>query len=119
MKNCLISKPILLLFNHKLPVHIFVDASQIAVGALLKQTDVSIILHPVAYHSSALRSYEKKITISELECVVIIDVLDKFYYYRHEQKFTILTDHATLDLLKNVKNLRGRLFRLSLKLSNV
>ncbi|GFT61952.1 transposon Tf2-6 polyprotein [Trichonephila clavipes] len=45
------------------------------------------------------------------------DALDKFHYYLHGKKFIIHTDHAALVWLKNMKNLRGRLFRWSLKLS--
>ncbi|GBO17752.1 Transposon Tf2-9 polyprotein [Araneus ventricosus] len=70
-----------------------------------------------AYHSRTLRDYEKNYAITELECLAIVDALDKFYYYLHGQKFVIHTDHAALVWLKNVKNLRGRLFRWSLKLS--
>ncbi|GBL94051.1 Transposon Ty3-I Gag-Pol polyprotein [Araneus ventricosus] len=93
------------------------DASQVAIGAVLKQPDSSGNLHPVSYHSRTLRSYEKNYCITELECLAIVDALDKFYYYLHGKKFIIHTDHAALVWLKNVKNLRGRLFRWSLKLS--
>ena len=47
----------------------------------------------------------------------IIDALDKFYHYVHGQKFIIHMNHVALTWLKNVKNLRGHLFRWSLKLS--
>ncbi|GBO27396.1 Transposon Tf2-9 polyprotein [Araneus ventricosus] len=67
--------------------------------------------------SGTLRDYEKNYAITELECLAIVDALDKFYYYLHGQKFVIHTDHAVLVWLKKVKNLRGRLFRWSLKLS--
>lgn len=33
LRNCLNSKPVLQLYNHKLPVHIFVGTSQVAEGA--------------------------------------------------------------------------------------
>ena len=49
--------------------------------------------------------------------MAIVDALDKFYHYLHGHKFVIHTDHAALTWLKSVKNLRGRLFRWSLKLS--
>ncbi|GFT82718.1 retrovirus-related Pol polyprotein from transposon 412 [Trichonephila clavipes] len=100
-----------------LTCHVFVDASQKSVGAVLKQPDASNVLHPIAYHSRTLRDYEKNYARTELECLAIIDALDKFYYSLHGQKFIIHTGHAALVWLKNVKNLRGRLFRWSLKLS--
>ncbi|GFW29443.1 hypothetical protein TNCV_743851 [Trichonephila clavipes] len=117
LKNKLITKPVLQLYDPKLPLHVFCDVSLKAIGAILKQPDNSGTLHPVSFHSRTLREYEKNYCITELECLVIIDALDKFYYYLHGKKFIIHTDHAALVWLKNVKNLRGRLFRWSLKLS--
>ena len=49
----------------------------------------------------------------ELECLAIIDALDKFYHYVHGQKFIIMD----LTWLKNVKKLRGHVFCCALKLS--
>ncbi|GBO21470.1 Transposon Tf2-11 polyprotein [Araneus ventricosus] len=117
LKETLTTKPVLNLYNPDVTCHVFVDASQKSVGAVLKQPDASDILHPIAYHSRTLRDYEKNYAITELECLAIVDALVKFYYYLHGQKFVIHTDHAALVWLKNVKNLRGRLFRWSLKLS--
>ncbi|GBM63775.1 Transposon Ty3-G Gag-Pol polyprotein [Araneus ventricosus] len=107
LKETLTTKPFLNLYNPDVTCHVFVDASQKSVGAVLKQPDASDILHPIAYHSRTLRDYEKNYAITELECLAIVDALDKFYYYLHGQKFVIYTDHAALVWLKNVKNLRA------------
>ncbi|GFW17500.1 retrovirus-related Pol polyprotein from transposon 17.6 [Trichonephila clavipes] len=117
LKNKLITKPVLQLYDPKLPLHVFCDTSLKAIGAILKQPDNSGTLHPVSFHSGTLREYEKNYCITELECLAIVDALDKFYYYLHGKKFIIHTDHAALVWFKNVKNLRGRLFRWSVKLS--
>ncbi|GBN40239.1 Transposon Ty3-I Gag-Pol polyprotein [Araneus ventricosus] len=107
LKETLTTKPVLNLYNPDVTCHVFVDASQKSVGAVLKQPDASDILHPIAYNSRTLRDYEKNYAITELECLAIVDALDKFYYYLHGQKFVIHTDHAALVWLKNVKNLRA------------
>ncbi|GBM89258.1 Retrovirus-related Pol polyprotein from transposon 297 [Araneus ventricosus] len=117
LRNKLVTKPVLQLYDPKLPLHVFCDASQVAIEAILKQPHSSGNLHPVSYHSRTLRSYEKKYCITELECLAIVDSLEKFYYYLHGKKFIIHTDHAALVWLKNVKHLRRRLFRWSLKIS--
>lgn len=117
LKNSLISKPILRLFQPNLPCHLFVDASGEAVSGILKQEQSDGELHPVAFHSRKLKDYEKNYTITELECLAIIDAIDKFYYYLHGIHFTIHTDHAALVWLKKIKRPTGRLFRWSLKLS--
>ncbi|GFV07544.1 transposon Tf2-11 polyprotein [Trichonephila clavipes] len=85
LKNKLITKPVLQLYDPKLPLHVFCDASLKAIGAILKGPDNSGTLHPVSFHSRTLREYEKNYCITELECLAIIDALDKFYYYLHEQ----------------------------------
>jgi hypothetical protein len=74
-------------------------------------------LHPIAFHSRNLRSYEKNYAITELECLAIIDAVDKYHCYLHGKPFTIHSDHASLVWLKKFKNPTGRLFRWSLKLS--
>lgn len=117
LKSCLISKPILKLYNAQYPCHVFCDASQEAIGVVLKQQHPDGKMYPIAYHSRQLLKHEKNYTISEMECLAIIDSLDKFHCYLHGSKFTIDTDHAALQWLKNVKHLTGRLFRWSLKLS--
>lgn len=117
LKNSLISKPILRLFQPNLPCHLFVDASGEAVSGILKQEHSDGELYPVAFHSRKLKDYEKNYTITELECLAIIDAIDKFYYYLHGIHFTIHTDHAALVWLKKIKRPTGRLFRWSLKLS--
>ncbi|GFX98330.1 retrovirus-related Pol polyprotein from transposon 17.6 [Trichonephila clavipes] len=117
LKNCLISKPILKLYNSQYPCHVFCDASQDSIGVVLKQQHPDGTLYPKAYQSRQLLKHEKNYTISEKECLAIIDALDKFHCYLHGSKFTIHTDHAALQWLKSVKHLTGRLFRWSLKLS--
>ncbi|UYV75275.1 K02A2.6-like [Cordylochernes scorpioides] len=65
----------------------------------------------------ALRPHEKNYIITELECLAIIDSVEKFRIYLTGVKFTIFTDHHALQWLKTIKNPSGRLFRWSLKLS--
>lgn len=117
LKNCLISKPILSTYNPNYPCSLFVDASGEGIGSILKQLHPDGNLHPVAYYSRSLRPYEKNYSASELECLAIVDSVEKFHCYLHGTLFTIYTDHAALVWLKSIKHLTGRLFRWSLKLS--
>ena len=61
--------------------------------------------------------HEANYTITELECLAIIDSVNKWHCYLHGQEFTIISDHSALQWLKSIKNPTGRLFRWSLKLS--
>ena len=45
-------------------------------------------------------------------------LVDKIYYCLNGHKFVIHTNHAAFILIKNAKNLGGRLFRLLLKLTH-
>ncbi|GFT93685.1 transposon Tf2-11 polyprotein [Trichonephila clavipes] len=105
LKNCLISKPILKLYNSQYPCHVFCDASQESIGVVLKQQHPDGTLYPIAYHSRQLLKHEKNYSISEKECLAIIDALDKFHCYLHGSKFTIHTDHAALQWLKSVNGI--------------
>ncbi|UYV69067.1 K02A2.6-like [Cordylochernes scorpioides] len=73
--------------------------------------------YPVQYYSRTLRKYERNYTITELECLAIIETVDRFKVYLAGNGFTIFTDHCALQWLKNIKNPTGRLFRWSLRLS--
>jgi len=117
LKDVLISHPILKLYNHNYKCHLFVDASQLGLGAVLKQEHPDGNLYPISFHSRTLRPYEENYSITELECLAIIDSIDKYSYYLHGNKFTIHTDHAALCWIAKIKSPKGRLFRWSLKLS--
>ncbi|UYV77060.1 ARIH1 [Cordylochernes scorpioides] len=65
----------------------------------------------------ALRSYERNYTISELECLAIVECVDKFRVYLLGTRFVIYSDHHALQWLKTIKDPTGRLFRWSLRLS--
>ncbi|GFT88932.1 retrotransposable element Tf2 protein type 1 [Nephila pilipes] len=90
------------------------DASLTGLGAVLKQPDSSVDLHPVSFHSRSLKDYENNYGFTELECLAIVNSLNKFHHYLFGQKFTIHKVHAALVWLKNLKE---RLFRWYLQLS--
>ncbi|UYV82126.1 EPM2AIP1 [Cordylochernes scorpioides] len=68
-------------------------------------------------HFHALRTHERNYTVSELECLAIVESVDKFRIYLTGIEFTIYTDHQALQCIKTIKNPSGRLFRWSLRLS--
>ncbi|KAM7297300.1 transposon Tf2-9 polyprotein [Ixodes scapularis] len=109
--------PILAIFDPGKLCTLYCDASQEGIGAVLKQTDGDGIEHPVAYYFRKLLNHERNYSITELECLAIVDAVDKRHCYLHGNQFTVITDHAALKWLKTVKNPSGRLFRWSLKLS--
>ena len=92
------------------------DASTIGVGAVLSQKDSQGILRPVAYYSRKLLEREAKYSITELECLAIVNATKHFAVYLLGNKFTIETDHAALKYLTSMRNGGPRLTRWALSL---
>lgn len=69
----------------------------------------------VAYWSQKLSSAQRKYQTTERECLVILAV-EKFRPYIEGVKFTVITDHASLLWLRNLKDPTGRLGRFALRL---
>lgn len=99
--------------------HSFVqtDASRIGIGGVLKQEAKDGSLHPVAYFSRKLLIHQMNYSVSELECLAIVEALDYWYHYLYGKKFTVITDHQALQWLGKIKKPRSRLINWSIKLS--
>lgn len=70
----------------------------------------------IAYTSSKFSAAQKNYMTTERECLAVITAIEKFRPYVDGVKFTVVTDHASLLWLKNVKDSTGRLCRWSLRL---
>ncbi|UYV82143.1 hypothetical protein LAZ67_21001121 [Cordylochernes scorpioides] len=79
--KCLTSKPILHLFKEGLPCQLFCDVSLQGIAGILEQQHPDGTLHPVQYYSRAIRPHEKNYSITELECLAVIDSVEKFRIY--------------------------------------
>ncbi|UYV75185.1 hypothetical protein LAZ67_12002787 [Cordylochernes scorpioides] len=117
LKQHLATQPVLHLFQEGLPCQVYCDASTQGIAGVLKQVHPDGNIYPVQYYSRALRSYERNYTISELECLAIVECVDKFRVYLLGTRFVIYSDHHALQWLKTIKDPTGRLFRWSLRLS--
>ena len=87
-----------------------------AVGAICSQVDKHGIDHLIAYCSQTLNSHEKNYTVTKKECLAVIYACKQFRVYVHRTLFTVVTDHASLRWLHNLKEPEGRQPRWSLKL---
>ncbi|UYV65318.1 hypothetical protein LAZ67_3003933 [Cordylochernes scorpioides] len=118
LKGNLTQHPILHLYKEGLPCQVYCDASTLGIAGILKQVHPDGNVYPVQYFSRTLRPHEKNYSISELECLAIVESVEKFRIYLMGRKFTIFSDHHALQWLKTIKNPSGRLFRWSLRLSS-
>lgn len=112
----LISAPVLAYPNFSLPFIIQTDASLYAAGAVLSQVSLDGIERPIAYCSQTLNKHKCNYTFTEHECLAMIFALKAFRAYVYGTKFEIVTDHASLRWLHNLKEPEGRLACWALKL---
>jgi transposase InsO family protein len=117
IKKFLISSPILAIYNPNEECILYTDASKIGLGAVLKQKQLDNKLHPIGYFSKKLLNYQKNYSITELECLAIIESIEYWHHYLYGKKFSVITDHNALKWLKTIKKPNSRLFNWSLKLS--
>ena len=86
------------------------DASNVGIGAVLSQVHQG---HErvIAYYSRALSKTECNYCTTRRGLLGIVKAIDHFHPYLYGRKFTIKTDHASLQWLLNFKNLEGQVAR--------
>ena len=117
LKEALINPPVLTLPDATKPFSIHTDASLTGISYVLCQTDGKGQEHPVAYGGRALKDAETRYTISELECLAILEGIKQYHIYLASKPFDVYTDHISLKFLQNMKlSSRSRLVRWALAL---
>lgn len=97
VKKLLTSKPILAVFDREKVTNIYTDASQLGVGAVLKQIQDSGEERPVAYFSRKLTTAQSKKKAVFLECFAIKEALKYWQYWLLGKHFSVYTDHKPLE----------------------
>jgi hypothetical protein len=111
LRQQLTTEPILIYPDWEKPFILSTDASTFAVGAILSQLDKEGNERVIAYASRQLRPAEKNYAATELECLGIIWAIKHFHSYLSGSKFRLITDHAALKYLNNMKEPKGKLAR--------
>ena len=65
-----------------------------------------------------MREGEKKCGITDKELLALVEGIRHHHVYLANHTFTVYTDHAALQYIKNAKNLTGRLARWSILLQS-
>lgn len=115
LKKILVSQPVLANPDYAKRFFIQSDASDTGVGAVLVQGEMEEE-RVIAYMSQKLSSAQQKYSTTERECLAVITAIEKFRPYIEGVSFTVITDHASLTWLQNLRDPAGRLGRWALRL---
>ena len=118
VKELLASKPILQIADFTKPFYLFVDASSIAVGAVLTQLDVHVadVYKPVCYFSRKLTDCQKRYCVTDREALAIILSFRNFHIYLSGH-VVVFSDHEPLHYIHKMAKHNVRLMRWALELA--
>ena len=110
------SAPILTLPDPSLPFLVEVDASDVAVGAILSQRPADGKLHPCAFFSTRLSAAERNYNVGDRELLAIKMALEEWRHWLEgaQHPFIVWTDHKNLEYVQKAKRLNPRQARWAL-----
>lgn len=94
------------------------DAADGGIGYVLLQEENGVRF-PVYFGSRTLNQAERNYSVTEKECLSIVEAVKKFKQYIEFSHFTIETDHQALSWLMKLKEPAGRLARWALQLQGL
>ena len=109
IKRVMSKQTILAFPDFKKPFHIYTDASNTQLGAVIMQDD-----KPLAFYSRKLNSAQKNYTTGEQELLSIVETLKEFRSLLWGQDLTVHTDHMNI-IYGNLSNDRITRWRLLLE----
>lgn len=113
--DILIKEPVLVMADYSQPFKIYSDASLTAGSAILVQSQDGIekVIH---YHSVKFSQPQQNYSATEREMLSVLAGVEKFRPWIDGTKVEVVTDHASLKWLHNLKVPHGRLARWAVRL---
>ncbi|KAH9523000.1 hypothetical protein DERF_006553 [Dermatophagoides farinae] len=109
------------IFNYSKTTILISDASNIGIGAVLKQKETELdddkTMVTIGYFSKKLHPYQINYSATEKECLAIIEALQFWHHYLYGNSFIIRTDHKPLKFINSTKTPNTRIMNWALKLS--
>ena len=96
--------------------HVFVDASDVAIGSVLMQLTEPKWYRPVYYASRKLSKAERNYSTTEREALGMVYSVTKYRHYLLGRKFSFHVDHSALLYLVSKAALTGKIARWTLLL---
>nr|GEX49529.1 reverse transcriptase domain-containing protein [Tanacetum cinerariifolium] len=110
LKKKLTEAPILVVPDWNLPFELMCDASDYAIGAVLRQRK-SKHFQPIHYASKTMTEAQIHYTTTEKEMLSVVYAFEKFRPYLVLSKSIVYTDHSTLKYFLNKQDAKPRLLR--------
>jgi hypothetical protein len=110
LKQKLVNSPILGLPLEDIPFILDTDASDCSTGAVLSQI-VDGQERVVAYHSKTLNKSERNYCVTRRELLSVVRAVKQFHVYLLGRRFTLRTDHSSLQWLVNFREPEGQMCR--------
>lgn len=110
LKERLVSRPLLALYDPAASIEVHTDASKLGIGAILLQK-IEDKLQPVAYYSRQTSPEEQKFHSYELETLALVTALQKFRVYLLGTTFKAVTDCNAIRNTMNKRDLVPRVAR--------
>lgn len=116
LKQCLVSDPVLQIFDPNAETELHTDASKEGYGAVLLQKSDDGKMHPVYYMSQQTSIAEKNYSAYHLEVLAVVRAVERFRVYLLGVPFKIVTDCAAFQHTLKAKHLGARVARWALLL---
>nr|GEW22233.1 reverse transcriptase domain-containing protein [Tanacetum cinerariifolium] len=110
LKKKLTQAPILIALNWDLPFELMCDASDFAIGAVLRKRHEKHF-KPIHYASKTMNDVETNYTTTEKEMLAVVYAFKKFRSYLIMNKTIVHTDHSAHKYLFAKKDAKARLLR--------
>lgn len=112
LRDAITSTPVLVHFNPEASHELRTDASSYAIGAVLYQKHVlDEQTGVVLYFSKSLNKSQRNGSATERELLAAYLAIKKLSHYLLGRKFTLVTDHSALSLLRNHKDPHNKFAR--------
>nr|GEU41044.1 reverse transcriptase domain-containing protein [Tanacetum cinerariifolium] len=107
---CIDYPPILIAPDWDMPFELMCDASDFAIGAVLRQRQDKHF-RPIHYASNTMAEAESNYTTTEKEMLAVVYAFEKFRSYLIMNKSIVYTDHSALKYLFSKKDSKARFLR--------
>nr|GEU78816.1 hypothetical protein [Tanacetum cinerariifolium] len=106
----LTESPILVAPDWDLPFELMCDASDFAIGAVLRQRKTKHF-QPIQYANKTMTNTQAHYTTTEKELLAVVYAFEKFWPYLVLSKSIVYTDHSALKYLFNKQDAKPRLLQ--------